>query len=377
MAWNWQLEEWPNFTCNQGDLAPYEARFLEQAGILIGTSSHLSKTDQVDLSVSIMSLEALYTSSIEGEILDRESVQSSIQRALGLKTPHRKHRPAENGIAEMMVDLLKTSKEPLSHEMLYRWHAMMMNGRRDLDQIGAYRTHDDPMQIISGASYAPKVHFEAPPSKTVSKEMGAFIKWFNKTAASGKNSMPAIERAGTAHLWFECIHPFEDGNGRIGRAISEKALAQGRRKPVFTSLAGVLLHHRKEYYQQLGLASRTLDASRWLKWFSDIVLDAQARSQKQVEFLLAKTILFDRLRDQLNQRQEKALLRMFTEGIEGFKGGLSAKNYMTITGATTATTTRDLAGLVKKGALIRRGMRKATRYYLNLGMADQYADTQK
>ncbi|NOX94535.1 MAG: Fic family protein [Alphaproteobacteria bacterium] len=370
MVWNWQLEEWPNFTCNRDHLSAQEARFLEQTGILIGTSSHLSENDQVDLSVSIMVVEALDTSSIEGEILDRESVQSSIQRALGLKTPRRNHRPAENGIAEMMVDLLKTSKEPLSHEMLYRWHAMMMNGRRDLDQIGAYRTHDDPMQIISGAAYAPKVHYEAPPSKSVLKEMAAFIKWFNKTAPTGKNPLPSVERAGIAHLWFECIHPFEDGNGRIGRAISEKALTQGRRKPVFTSLAGVLLYHRKEYYQQLELASRTLDVNRWLKWFSDIVLDAQARSQKQVEFLLAKTRLFDRLRDQLNERQEKILLRMFAEGIEGFKGGLSAKNYMTITDAPTATTTRDLADLVKKGALTRQGMRKATRYYLNLEKVD-------
>jgi Fic family protein len=370
MAWNWQLEGWPHFTCNQGDLALCEAKFLEQAGVLIGTSSHLSENDQVDLSVSIMVVEALDTSSIEGEILDRESVQSSIQRALGLKTPLRKQRPAENGIAEMMVDLLKTSKEPLSHEVLYRWHGMMMNGRRDLDQIGAYRAHDDPMQIISGAAYAPKVHYEAPPSKSILKEMAAFIKWFNETAASGQNPLPSIQRAGIAHLWFECIHPFEDGNGRIGRAISEKALTQGRRKPVFTSLAGVLLHHRKEYYQQLELASRTLNASKWLKWFADIVLDAQARSQKQVEFLFAKTRLFDALRGQLNERQEKVLLRMFAVGIEGFKGGLSAKNYMTITAAPTATTTRDLADLVKKGALTRRGERKATRYYLNLGSVE-------
>ncbi len=377
MVWNWQLEKWPNFTCNRSDLAAREARFLEQAGILIGASSHLSENDQVDLSVSIMVVEALDTSSIEGEILDRTSVQSSIQRALGLKTPHRKHRPAENGIAEMMVDLLKTSKEPLSHETLYRWHGMMMNGRRDLDQIGAYRTHDDPIQIISGASYAPKAHYEAPPSKAVLKEMATFIKWFNKTAPSGQNPLLSIERAGIAHLWFECIHPFEDGNGRIGRAISEKALMQGRQKPVFTSLAGVLLHHRKDYYRQLELASGTLNANRWLKWFADIVLEAQARSQKQVEFLLAKTRLFDGLRNQLNARQEKILLRMFAEGIEGFKGGLSAKNYMTITGATTATTTRDLADLVKKGALLREGERKATRYYLSLGRVDQHSKKQE
>jgi len=371
MVWNWQLEDWPHFTRNPEKLAVHEASFLEQAGILIGISNHLSEGDRSDLSVSIMSLEALDTSSIEGETLDRASVQSSIQRALGLKASQQNHRPAENGIAEMMVDLLQTTPEPISGNMLYRWHTMMMNGRRDLDQIGSYRAHDDPMQIISGASYAPKVHYEAPPSKSVLKEMGAFIKWFNKTAPFGKTPLPSIERAGIAHLWFECIHPFEDGNGRIGRAISEKALAQGRQNPVFTSLAGVLLANRKEYYQQLELASRTLDANRWLGWFADIVLSAQIKSQQQVEFLLTKAKLFGRLREQLNERQEKALLRMFAEGVEGFKGGLSAKNYMTITGAPTATTTRDLAGLVKKGVLIRQGERKSTRYYLNLGLVDK------
>ena len=368
MPWNWRQEDWPHFTRSQAKLAAREALFLEQAGILIGASRHLSPDDRIDLTVSIMSLEALDTSSIEGETLDRASVQSSIQRALGLKAPHHR-RPAENGIAEMLVDLMQTVEAPLSHDMLYGWHAMMMSGRRDLDQIGAYRTHDDPMQIISGAAYAPKVHFEAPPSKSVRKEMHAFIKWFNQTAPNRKDALGSIERAGIAHLWFECIHPFEDGNGRIGRAISEKALAQGRQSPVFTSLAGVLLKHRKDYYQQLEHASTTLNASKWLDWFADMALSAQIRSQEQVEFLLAKTRLFDRLRHHLNARQEKALLRMFAEGIEGFAGGLSAKNYMTITGATTATTTRDLADLVKKGALIRQGERKSTRYHLNLDLA--------
>ncbi|MBY9067409.1 Fic family protein [Hyphomonas sp. WL0036] len=213
---------------------------------------------------------------------------------------------------------------------------------------------------------APKVLYEAPPSSSVPGHMSAFIAWFNKTAPTGEAPLLPIERAGLAHLWFECIHPYEDGNGRIGRAISEKALAQGRQRPVFMSLAGALLRHRKDYYRELELASATVNADRWLSWFADIALEAQDRSLRQVEFMLAKTHLFDRLAGQLNPRQEKALLRMFAEGIDGFKGGLSAKNYKTITGAPTATATRDLTDMVAKGALVRQGELKSTRYFLKL-----------
>jgi Fic family protein len=366
MVWNWELRDWPQFVRDQQRLAAREARFLEQAGVLIGTSRHISDKDRIDLSISVMSLEAIDTSQIEGETLDRASVQSSIQRALGLKAAQASAGAAESGIAEMMVDLLETSGDPLSDEMLHRWHGKMLGGRRDLKSVGGYRQHEEPMQIISGASYAPKVHYEAPPSYTVPGHMAAFVAWFNHTAPTGETPLLAIERAGLAHLWFECIHPYEDGNGRIGRAISEKALAQGRQRPVFTSLAGALLHRRKDYYRELELASATLNADRWLNWFADIALEAQDRSLRQVEFMLAKTRLFGRLAGQLNARQERALLRMFAEGIDGFKGGLSAKNYMTITGAPTATATRDLGDMVIMGALVREGQLKSTRYFLKL-----------
>lgn len=366
MNWNWQLRGWPDFIRDRQKLAAREARFLEQAGLLIGTSRHISDEDRIQLGISVMSLEAIDTSQIEGETLDRASVQSSIQRALGLKAARTSARPAENGIAEMMVDLLQTTAEPLSDAMLHRWHRKMLSGRTDLKNLGGYRQHEEPMQIISGASYAPKVHYEAPPSSSVPGHMAAFIAWFNQTAPTGEAPLLPIERAGLAHLWFECIHPYEHGNGRIGRAVSEKALAQGRQRPVFTSLAGALLRHRKDYYRELKLASSTLNADRWLNWFADVALEAQERSLKQVEFMLAKTRLFDRLAGQLNPRQEKALLRMFAEGIDGFKGELSAKNYMTITGAPTATATRDLTDMVAKGALARKGELKSTRYFLKL-----------
>ena len=371
MEWNWQHTDWPKFTWDQELLTKREFEFLEQAGLLIGASKHFSEQDRIDLTISLMSTEALDSSGIEGETLDRDSVQSSIQKALGLKVPKQRSTPAEAGIAEMMVDLFRSTEIPLTHKHLYSWHSMLMNGRRDIQQIGAYRIDDEPMQIISGASYNPKVHYEAPPSACVQDEMEAFISWFNESAPDGSNPINSLARAAITHLWFESIHPFEDGNGRIGRALAEKVLAQGRKQAVITSLAGVLLKHRKSYYHELQQASQTLDINTWLNWFADRVLEAQARSQQYIEFLLSKIRMFDRLKSQLNSRQEKALLRVFAEGIDGFKGGLSAKNYMTITGAPSATTTRDLGNLVSKGALIIKGERKSTRYFLNISPPEE------
>jgi Fic family protein len=222
------------------------------------------------------------------------------------------------------------------------------------------------MQVVSGRIGAPKVHFEAPPSRQVPKEMKRFISWFNRTTPHGKEPWPAIARAGTAHLYFESIHPFEDGNGRIGRAIAGKAIAQSFGQPVLVALATTILAHQKSYYQAFEKANRQNEITEWLVWFAEIALEAQGRSIAQVEFIIAKTKLLDRLRGQINERQEKALLRMFREGPEGFKGGLSAGNYGTITGPSPATTTRDLADLVEKGAIIRTGERRHARYTHNL-----------
>jgi Fic family protein len=196
--------------------------------------------------------------------------------------------------------------------------------------------------------------------------MKRFVSWFNCTAPGSKKPLPAITRAGTAHLFFESIHPFEDGNGRIGRAIAEKAMTQSFGQPVLVSLATTILAHQKRYYEALERANRRNDITEWLVWFAGIALEAQHRSLAQVEFIIAKAKLLDRLRGQINGRQQKALVRMFREGPEGFEGGLSAGNYSAITGASPATTTRDLADLAEKGALVRTGERRHARYALNL-----------
>ena len=344
-----------------------EEQFLLGAGVAIGTVKHLGEDEQNQLLVEIMSGEAVTTSAIEGEVLNRASVQSSILRQLGLASPEKRRvMPAEQGIAEMMVDLYRSFSQPLSDEMLFGWHRMVTSGRKDLADIGRYRTSQEPMQVVSGPIGAATVHFEAPPSKQVPAEMKRFVSWFNRTAPGGKEPLPAMTRAGTAHLFFESIHPFEDGNGRIGRAIAEKAMTQSFGQPVLVSLATTILAHQKSYYEALERANRRNDITQWLVWFAEIALEAQRRSIAQVEFIIAKAKLLDRLRGQINERQQKALLRMFREGPEGFKGGLSAGNYSTITGASPATTTRDLADLVEKGALIRTGERRHARYTLNL-----------
>jgi Fic family protein len=366
MTWNWQQPDWPNFQWDRTRLEAAETQFLVNGGVLLGTVRHLGNEDRDQLAIDSMSTEAVTTSEIEGEILDRSSVQSSIRRQLGLATDERRVRPAERGIAEMMVDLYKSYADPLTAETLFRWHEMLMRGRRDMADVGRYRTSAEPMQVVSGPVNEPKVHFEAPPSAQVPSEMRSFLAWFERIAPSHDEALATLTRAGIAHLYFESIHPFEDGNGRVGRAIAEKALAQSIGQPTLTALAATILARRKNYYAALEAANKENEITPWLLWFAAVAIEAQRRTIAMVEFLIDKTKLLDRLRGQLNDRQEKALLRMFREGPEGFRGGLSAGKYSTITSASPATTTRDLADLVAKGALTREGERRHARYYLSI-----------
>jgi Fic family protein len=293
-------------------------------------------------------------------------VQSSIRRQLGLAADKRNVRPAEQGVAEMTVNLFRSFAAPLSQKMLFGWHRMLMSGRRDLTDVGRYRTGKEPMQVVSGPFGRTKVHFEAPPAARVPKEVARFIDWFNRTAPEGLEPLPALTRAGTAHLYFECIHPFEDGNGRIGRALAEKALAQSLGQPTLTALAATILARRKSYYDALEAGNKRTEITGWLAWFAGITIEAQRRTLAMIEFLIDKAKLFERLRGQMNERQEKALVRMFKEGPDGFKGGLSAGKYATITGASPATATRDLVDLVEKAALVRVGELRHTRYQVGV-----------
>jgi Fic family protein len=367
--WNWQQKDWPNFRYDGKPLEALEAEFLRQAGIFIGTVKHISNSDQEQLTIDLMSDEALETSQIEGEVLNRESLQSSIRLNFGLTSDHRKIPPAEQGISEMMVDLYRNFAAPLSDELLFDWHRMLMNGQQDIENVGLYRTGRSPMRVISGPIHEPRVHFEAPPSEWLRSEMSRFIEWFNHTSPGEKFSLPALTRAGITHWHFVTIHPFEDGNGRIARALAEKAISQSLGQPTLIALSHVINSKRKAYYEILERTNKRNEITDWLIYFARTVLEAQSHALQVVEFLVAKTRFFDRLRGELNSRQEKLLARMFREGPSGFKGGLSAENYLRITGTSRATATRDLYDLVQKNALIQTGMLKGTRYHLNIASA--------
>jgi len=367
MTWNWQRPDWPKFIWSSPRLAMAEQQFLVGGGTFVGAIKHLNEGDRNQLTVEAMSTEALTTSEIEGEILDRASVQSSIQRQLGLAADNRRAAPAERGVSEMMVNLYTTFTTPMSDGMLFEWHRMLMGGRQDLADVGRYRTSAELMQIVSGVmGGAAKINFEAPPSAKVPAEMKQFIAWFNQTAPVGPDLLPALTRAGVTHLYFESIHPFEDGNGRIGRPLAQKSLAQSLGQPSLIALAATILARRARYYAALEAANKSNEITEWLAWFAGTTIEAQRRTLTMIEFLIDKTRLLDRIRGQLNDRQEKALLRMFKEGPEGLKGGMSAGKYSNITGASPATTTRDLADLTEKGALVREGERRHARYKLSV-----------
>ena len=363
-TWNWQQEDWPQFRFDSAKLDTLEAEFLRQSGVFIGAVKHVSDDDRQQLTVELMRDEAFNTSEIEGEILNRDSLQSSIRRNFGLTTDNRKIPPAEQGIAQMMVELYRQFDKPLSNELLFHWHELLMNGRRDIKDVGSYRTHDSAMQVVSGPLHSPKVHFEAPPSKSIPEEMKRFMQWFAHTAPGGKSPLPILTRAGIAHLYFVCVHPFEDGNGRVGRAVAEKVISEGLGQATLIALSQTINRARRNYYETLESSNKHNEITAWLVYFAQTVIQAQAQAQSMVDFIIAKMKFYDRLRGQLNERQDKAIARMMREGPDGFKGGLSAEKYISITGTSRATATRDLQDLVEKKALVRVGSLKSTRYHL-------------
>jgi Fic family protein len=357
--WNWQDKDWPNWRFDSAKLRTLEEQFLLNSGRLLGAWQHLAPQTQERLKIELLSDEALKTSEIEGEYLDRASVQSSVRRQFGLQVD-RRSGPAETGIAELMVSCFNGFGGTLTDKSLFQWHRLICAGRADLAGIGRYRTDAAPMQVVSGPIQKPIVHFEAPPSTRMQPEMARFIAWFEAS------DLPALTKAGLAHLYFVTIHPLEDGNGRIARALSEKIMAQALGQPSLVALSRQIKAQRKAYYDALHASNRSLEITDWLLWFAQTALDAQAYSISLIDHLIAKTKMMDRLRGQLNPRQEKALIRMFEAGPEGFLGGLSARNYMSITDTTPATARRDLGALVAKGALTRTGERRGTRYWLKL-----------
>jgi Domain of unknown function (DUF4172)/Lrp/AsnC ligand binding domain/Fic/DOC family len=200
MRWNWQLPDWPDFRFDAERIRASEEQFLKGSGVVIGALHHLDPDARDGLTIELISQEVVDSSAIEGEILDRDSVQSSLARHLGFATDQRRANAAEAGAAELMADVYRNHAAPLNDQTLFAWHAMLMNGRRDIADVGRYRTHEDAMQIVSGALHAPHVHYEAPPSDTVPMEMSRFIAWFNDSAPASANPLPAITPSITARI---------------------------------------------------------------------------------------------------------------------------------------------------------------------------------
>lgn len=369
MRYNWQQSDWPDFrydlTVVSEDLLAFAAHSGRVEGLLEGLPDEL----ELDTVLDLMITEALQSSAIEGEALDREGVMSSIRNRLGLNPEPQpvKSRRAD-GAGGLMVAVRNSFAESLSEEMLFSWHRMLLGGMDDL-RVGYWRVGSDPMQVVSGRIDKPTVHFEAPPSTAVPHEMGRYIEWFNRTAPTGEvpiSSAPV--RSAIAHLYFESIHPFEDGNGRLGRAISEKALSQNLGRPVVLSLSRTIEADRNAYYHALKAAQGGNEITGWIAWFVRTVLQAQLDAEAQIRFVLRKSKFLQRLEDQLNERQLKVLHRMFEAGPEGFQGGMNARKYVALTGSSKATATRDLQHLAQIGALIPIGAGRSTRYAIDLSL---------
>ena len=367
MSWNWQKPDWPNFTWDQALIDPLEHAFLEGSGLLAGLAKHLRDDDRDHLLTELLSGSALKTSEIEGEFLNRQSVRSSVMTHFGLKPEGRmRTNTAEHGIARLAFDVFDNYAAETSDELFFRWHCWINLGLGDFSSVGLYRCGDTPMQVVSGPSYNAKIHFQAPPSERVQAEMCAFINWVKNSKPGCATVLEPLTRSALAHLYFVSIHPFEDGNGRIARALSEKVVAESMGRPGLLALSQTIAADRNGYYDALERNNKELTVTDWILYFAKTVIEAQKASQAQAEFLIRKVRFFDRYRDKLNSRQKKVLLRMFREGPTGFKGGLSAKNYRSITHTSPATVTRDLRELVAMGALTRTGEKKGTRYHLRL-----------
>ena len=368
MRWLWQQSDWPDFRYDKRLLEDRDIAFRINSERLTGRFEALPRAYQEDATIDLMLSEAIKTSAIEGEELDRESVRSSLLSLITSDTLPETSDLKAVGAASLLVDVRKNWQPPLTHELLGKWQSMAVPEQRYTSILrGAYRNDPSPMQIVSGSYGREKVHYEAPPATRVADEMAMLLDWYSQSSPlNGDQKIPGIARAGIAHLWFEVIHPFDDGNGRVGRAIADHALSQYLGYPTTACLATAIEADKTSYYLQLEKASRgNLDIRDWLDYFSDTVNQAQEIAREEVDFVLAKTRFYEAYGDQLNDRQAKLVARVFAEGRKGFEGGITTRKYEAITKCSNRTASRDLSDLVAMGVIIPLpGGGRTTRYEL-------------
>jgi Fic family protein len=364
--WIWQHPDWPDFSFDIERLAHTLAAARRAQGELAGMARLLDPDTDLIAQLEVLTSEGIATSAIEGERFDPNALRSSLARRLGLPAAG---LPAPSRSVEGLVDVLMDATHhldrPLTLKMLCGWQgALFPTGRSGLAKIrlGALRGAS-PMRIVSGPVNRQHVHCEAPPRRGLEREIGRFLSWFN----AHPSGLDGLVRAGLAHAWFELIHPFEDGNGRVGRALLDRAVAQDETRPSrLYSLSARFMAVRDEYYAALEALSRgTPDATDWLQWFLEQVVAACRDSAHTVERVLQKARFWMRHGPSaLNARQRKALNALLDAGPGGFLGGMTNRKYAHLNHVSPATAQRDLAELEQRGILRAQGARRSVRYAL-------------
>jgi Fic family protein len=364
----WQRENWPALSWDNGRLAALLGQVSREQGRLLGRMQNLGFDLRREAQLDTLTEDVVRSSEIEGEKLDSDQVRSSIARRLGMDVGGlvRADRDVE-GVVEMMLDTTTNYTQPLTADRLFGWHAALFpTGRSGLRKITVGNWRDDssgPMQVVSGPIGRQKVHYEAPPAARVPGDMDRFLNWFE---APG-NTDPLLI-AGLAHLWFVTIHPFDDGNGRIARAIADMALARSERSTQrFYSMSAQIRRERNDYYKTLERTQKgTLDVTPWQEWFLSCLRRAIEGSQDTLGAVLEKARFWQRFAQQsLNARQVKVLNRL----LDGFEGKLTTSKYAKLTKSSQDTAYRDILELVEHGALRKDpGGGRSTSYSLGTGL---------
>ena len=382
--WIWQHPEWPRLTWQADAVAPLLREATLAQGALLGRARGSNADLQIEFTLDAMLQNIVNSSAIEGETLNVESVRSSLARRLGLEEQGKAEARSE-GLARIMWDATNNLEAALDEARLKQWHAWLFAdeagflGRKI--HIGDWRGHE-PMQVVSGRVDKPKVHFEAPPRNGLEARISDFLAWFQ---ASRKSSdFDPMLRAAIAHFWFVTLHPFDDGNGRLTRALTDLALAQGEPQSIrFYAMSAAILADRKGYYQQLESAQKlaaydlnkqeALDITNWISWFLKTLTQSIQSAQTKIDRVLAKSRFWQTHREQgLSAEQVKVLNRLLDGNTllrEGFPDGISAAQYQAVAKVSKATATRHLADLLEKGCLIRLpGGGRSTRYQINYAL---------
>ena len=348
----YDLPDWPDFQWDQKKLATPLAALRHRQGRLVGRMETLGFSLRAEATLQNLTLEVLKSSEIEGEILDRDQVRSSIARRLGMDigglAPADRH---VEGVVEMMLDATQNYSAPLTAERLFGWHAALFpTGYSGMSKIAIGRWRDNskgPMQVVSGAYGRERVHFEAPAAKRLEKEMEAFLKWFN-----GTDQTDPVLRAGLAHLWFVTIHPFDDGNGRIARAVADMALARSEQSSQrFYSMSAQIRTERKTYYEMLEKTQEGgLDVTPWLEWFLGCLDRAFDGTEETLGSVLQKARFWEaHAATPLNDRQRLMLNKL----LDGFEGKLTSSKWAKIAQCSQDTALRDILELVNHGILVK------------------------